>query len=219
MSRSVRAYALFAAILASYGLFVADAPASIIIEPGDQVSFETSANDNLSLSDIESLVGLAAGTLWCEAFKSDYNEGEPVESGPYATYYNVTHDPDGYAVDSALIEWVGTQNNNTQVIYAEYMYLIVKDGKNNDANVGNYVFDLTDINGVAWNGKDDIVVEGFWPDKGIDAISHVAIVYGGRELPPPPQSNEIPEPLSLVVWSLLGAGSLGGVFLRYASRR
>jgi hypothetical protein len=55
-------------------------------------------------------------------------------------------------------------------------YLLVKDGNHAPAW---YLFGLSDA---GWNGMEDLVLSGFWPDGG--AISHVTL-YGTQSVPEP----------------------------------
>lgn len=72
-------------------------------------------------------------------------------------------------------------------------YLAVKDGNNSPAR---YLFDLT-MNGLFWNGTDDLVLSDFWPGQG--SISNFAI-YG--------TASPIPVPAS--IW-LFGTALIGFV--------
>jgi hypothetical protein len=81
-----------------------------------------------------------------------------------------------------LIEYVDGQP------IAEDAFLLVKDGNQTPAW---YLFDLS-----GWDGMEDLVLTGFWPNQG--AISHVSL-YGGT-------STTVPEPGTLL---LLGSGLVG----------
>ncbi|MEO5656840.1 MAG: PEP-CTERM sorting domain-containing protein, partial [Nitrospiria bacterium] len=60
-----------------------------------------------------------------------------------------------------------------------------------------YLFNLGDGNPFLWNGTEQIVGTGFWPQQG--AISHIAF-YGKTT------TTSVPEPTMLL---LLGSGLLG----------
>ena len=118
-------------------------------------------------------------------YKNDYDYDTGTETGPYKNYYETdfTGDP-----NDATITWV----LNSPYYITDPTYLLVKDGMIGDP--AWYLFDLNNLNGVAWNGQDTITLSGFWTGQG--AISHVAI-YG---------TNTIPEPASLAIWAVIAAG-------------
>jgi hypothetical protein len=72
-------------------------------------------------------------------------------------------------------------------------YLAVKDGNHQPAR---YLFDLT-MNGLFWNGTDDLVLADFWPGQG--SISNFAI-YGTAS----------PIPVPATIW-LFGTALIGFV--------
>jgi hypothetical protein len=189
--------ALSACIIA---LFAIDARAAFVLSPLDP---EDSNSDHPLLlltgdqtavpaieAAIENELGLATGTLeTLLLYKADEPE-DPEEHGPLALSYmtqfvDPPNDPSG-----ATISYEGGD-------FAIAQYALVKDGA---ANPAWYFFDVT-----GWNGTDDLVFEGFWPGQG--AISHISL-YGTTQEETngdPPPNGEIPEPASVVVWSLLAA--------------
>jgi hypothetical protein len=79
-------------------------------------------------------------------------------------------------------------------------HLLVKDGNQVPSW---YLFDIAGL----WDGTEIVLGLNFWPGNG--AISHVTIYGGG------PGTQPVPEPVALVVWSLL----IGSVGLATARRR
>jgi len=77
-------------------------------------------------------------------------------------------------------------------------YLTVKDGNHQPAR---YLFDLT-MNGLFWNGTDDLVLADFWPGQG--SISNFAI-YGTAS----------PVPVPAALW-LFGSALIG--FIGFSRR-
>jgi len=119
-----------------------------------------------------------------ELYKSDedgdaFGDDSGEFAGDYTTeFMNIIGDP-----SAATISW----DLGGGIIQAAE-WLLVKDGRNVPVW---YLFDITD-----WDGMMDIVLTGFWPDKG--AISHVSIVG-------------VPEPGTL---ALLAIGLAGAAFAR-----
>jgi hypothetical protein len=90
------------------------------------------------------------------------NAGEGSDSGGFAGSYTTSFTPNAGDASGFTIDYISGAAISTSPIY-----LLVKDGNQNPAW---YLFDIT-----GWNGTDDIVGSGFWPQQG--AISHVSI-YG-----------------------------------------
>lgn len=85
------------------------------------------------------------------------------ESGSLAGSYKTTFSNPANDPSDALIKYTGGN------IVGPTAYLLVKDGNHSP---WWYLFNLTSL---GWNGTDDLVLSGFWPNGG--AISHVAL-YG-----------------------------------------
>jgi hypothetical protein len=183
-----------ATMIAALGFASIQANAALILTPSDAdySGSETSQNDiNDAIGDI---MGFDDPNDF-ELYKQ--NVGENADTGPAAPYYETTFSNSESDPSDALIEWVGgllIDPNATK-------YLLVKDGNQDPAW---YLFDISD-----WNGTEDIVLQGFWPDQG--AISHVAI-YGDNG-DGPDLVAEIPEPASAVFWLTVGTAGL------FATRR
>lgn len=126
-------------------------------------------------SNINSDFGAAAVEAWVLSclgkdlnlslfYKADFNDDGPAfESGPFAgsyqtTFFNTLADP-----SDALIDYI-----SGLAIVCPECFLVVKDGNQTPAQ---YLFDIG-----SWNGTDDLILSGFWPNQG--AISNVAI-WGG----------------------------------------
>jgi hypothetical protein len=122
---------------------------------GDQTS---QAQINVAIAPI---IGSAT-----ELYKQ--NVGGP-EVGPLAPYYwtifsNSASDPSNATIyHVAGMPYIGPT-----------AWALVKDGNQSPAW---YLFNLTSLTSVPWNGTDTLYFEGFWPAQG--AISHVTL-YGTR---------------------------------------
>jgi VPDSG-CTERM motif len=114
-----------------------------------------------SQSDIDAIIGplIAPST---EVYKQDVGAGS--DGGSLAGSYETTFSNSESDPANALIHYVGGPTGTG------HAYLLVKDGSQTPAW---YLFDLTAL---GWNGTDDLVLSGFWPNQG--AISHVSLYDG-----------------------------------------
>src|SRR5688572_22944248 len=165
--------------------------------------WETNNSGNLDANDVEVLTG--CNITFCdltEVYKQNVTDAS--DTGTFASsyitsFFNAPNDP-----QDATIDYISGNS-----ITGNPIYLLVKDGS---ATPAQYVFDIT-----TWNGTDDIVMTGFWPEQG--AISHVAIYTGtGQPCTVNCGPTEIvPEPGSLI---LLGTGlSALALWTRKRSKR
>lgn len=119
----------------------------------------------------------ACGCTLNSIYKQDVGNGE---SGTLAGSYSTTFSNTPTKPMDFTITYTGGLNAGPTA------YLLVKDGR---ATPVWYLFNLTAL---GWNGTDDIVGTGFWPNGG--SISHVEL-FG----------TVVPEPSTLL---LLGSGLL-----------
>jgi hypothetical protein len=182
----------FAAGVGAAALFFAStAQATLTLTPTTGVlgttRFETNDNSNFNADDVESLVGTALQLT--EVYKQ--NVGDASDSGSFASSYQTTFSNAANDPEDALVDYI-----SGAVITGTEIYFLVKDGNQNPAQ---YVFKISALPttlGTGWNGTEDIVLDGFWPEEG--AISHIAIYTGiGRA-----GQETAPEPATLAIWSL-----------------
>jgi hypothetical protein len=112
-------------------------------------------------STAEILVAIAS-TIGSSTSLYKQDVGGP-ESGDFAGNYSTVFSNSGSDPSDATISHTGGAAINSDPIY-----LLVKDGNHTPAW---YLFTIA-----GWNGTDDLVLTGFWPEGG--AISHVDI-FGG----------------------------------------
>lgn len=130
-----------------------------------------------------------------ELYKQNEGNPQPSDVGLLAGSYQTTFNGD---LSGGTITYVGGN------FVGATAYMLVKDGNHTPAW---YLFNLTAIGG--WNGIDDLVLTGFWPNGG--AISHVTL-YGTSTPPddvPPPG---VPDGGTTLL--LLGAAMAGFAALR-----
>jgi hypothetical protein len=152
---------------------------ALAIVPGG-TTCTTNVNSNLGETEVEALA------LACFGFTGDLdllykdNVGgaeEGLLTGSYeTTFSNSPSDP-----ADALIEYI-----SGIAISCPTCFLLVKDGNQTPAQ---YLFDLG-----SWDGMEDLVLTGFWPQQG--AISNIAIWAGEGS------TTRVPEPGSLALVGL-----------------
>ena len=188
-------------------LFGSLAQASLILTPDDADytgADLTPANPTATSGEqgyIETVFGTSDLTLLYKSNTPDSGTtGAGVdEDGTFASSYETTFSNSATDPQDALIEYISGDS-----IACPECYLAVKDGDNDPSY---YFFDLSNIDTIAfsgaWNGTDDLELQGFWPNQG--AISHVSI-WGKEDGGGPP--TQIPEPgmMALFGMGLLGMG-------------
>jgi hypothetical protein len=166
-----------AAVLAAGITFNAHA---VSITPATIPQWTGTDNSNLDAAAISAIVGVTVG----EVYKQDV--GGP-ESGSFAGSYTTTFSNSPGDPSDALIDYIGGA-----AITGDSIFLYVKDGNNDPAF---YIFNIT-----GWNGTDDLVLTGFWPENG--AISHVTILTGGP-------TTTVPDAGGTLALMGIAIGSLG----------
>lgn len=169
-------------------LFAANASALTLMPGGEFTSgAEFPAYNNPDAADVSTLLTdiLMTDTIVDLLYKDNVGGAEEGLSNFQAaydtTYSNTPTDP-----ADALIEYISGD------VMTDASWLLVKGGVQEPSW---YLFETE-----GWNGIDDIVLTGFWPNQG--AISHVSIF--GTDT-----STSVPEPATLL---LLSFGLLGFAF-------
>jgi hypothetical protein len=158
------------------------ATSNITAEPNTKVVVESAACAN---GTVEELYKANVGST---------SNPATTESGPFAASYDTEFFNSPLDPMDATISFVAPPSIDCDLYGG--CFLAVKDGNQEPAL---YVFNISD-----WNGTDDLVLTGFWPNQG--AISHVSIWGGGDG---GGDDDEIPEPasLALVAFALIAAGA------------
>lgn len=172
-------------LLAGLLLVVGTQAHALLLTPGD-ADLSGNENGNLDATFVEGQTGDSPLALLYKDNVGGSEEGS-FQSSYDTTFSNTETDP-----SDALIEYI----SGDAIAANDPLWLLVKDGSQEPAW---YLFDLF---AAGWDGMEDIVLEGFWPNQG--AISHVSI-FGGQ--------TQVPEPATLV---LLGLGllAMGGLMSR-----
>jgi len=181
--------------MAAVGVLFGAPTYALTLTPASLPQCTTNVNSNNTQDDEIALCFGGSGSDYSLDYKKDVGGGESGSlSGSYeTTFSNTATDP-----ANALIEYIS--GTTIACVGSLKCILAVKDGRQTPAQ---YFFDLF-LPQYAWNGMDDIVLTGFWPDKG--AISNVSIWSHGEGTGDDDDDTDLPEPGSL---ALLGLGLLG----------
>lgn len=177
-------------------LGVSNSLSALTITPTTKVQWQGKDPGNPDENSIGTIVG--SSLTFEKLYKHDYGEGEDADA-LFWDSYETTYTTDG---DSGPEDATVTYVPGKSFISGWHTYLVVKDGQGKTVDPWWYVFDLLNVEYIkddgtigiiAWDGKEDIILEGFWPDQG--ALSHVDI-YGVA----------VPEPATLFFLGLSFVG-------------
>lgn len=129
------------------------------ITPATVPQWTGANNNNMNANQVAAAIGVANNSLTAVYTQ---NVGG-TEEGSFKTSYNTTFSNSPQDPSAALIDYISGSS-----ITGNSIYLYVKDGNQNPAW---YIFNIS-----SWNGTEDLVLSGFWPEQG--AISHVTILTG-----------------------------------------
>lgn len=203
--------AAFLAVFASLGLLVVQAQASILLDPshakyvGSIIPGEP-ASEALEASYINTLVGFATGTTTAvieDLGKDGIPGGTNADADTIRTYARSSlAGPFPAATDAdAFKQEGGTTTANTDI----YQYILAKYDGPNGADFVWYFKDGVKLS--------DLVFPATWDFPGHSnlGLSHFSAY---NMLPDSGIDEEIPEPVSLIVWSVLGVVAASVVQLR-----
>ncbi|MBL1277467.1 MAG: PEP-CTERM sorting domain-containing protein [Ectothiorhodospiraceae bacterium] len=158
-------------------LMVSSHAQALLLVPGGEFTNESSypAYSNPDAADISTILGVSVDLLY-----KDNHEGSEEGMANFMMSYETTYSNTMGDPSDALIEYISGD------VITDANWLLVKDG---DHDPIWYLFDIS-----MWDGLEDIMMIGFWPDKG--AISHVSIFDGDT-------TTRIPEPGSLWLFLLI----------------
>jgi hypothetical protein len=161
---------------------------ALSITPATFPQFTGTDNSNLSAAQISAIVGVTV----IDVYKQDQGGSE---SGSFGSSYNTSFNDTPTDPSGALIDYISGPS-----ITGSSIFLYVKDG---NANPAFYIFNLSAL---GWNGTDDLVLSGFWPQQG--AISHITILTG----------TQVPDAGGTLALLGLAIGSLGLVRRKFSTQ-
>ena len=125
---------------------------------------------NPDATDVSGIVGVSGLVELYKAEVPEFEFGDVVEEGSFASSYETTFGPITNDPNDALISYV-----SGATISCPECFLLVKDGNNSPRW---YIFDIG-----TWNGMDPIELQDFWLNTG--AISHISIFGNAANVPEP----------------------------------
>jgi len=145
---------LVGVLSAVFALVMAAAAQALTVTPAD-ADFTSDSNSGPGTDALLAEAGLTSDDLLYKDDGPGGGEGGSFAGSYETAYFNEPDDPQDATIT----------NTGDPTISCPECWLLVKDG---NATPAQY---LINIDG--WDGVEDLVLEGFWPEQG--AISHVAI--------------------------------------------
>ena len=181
--------------LALLGVFLMSATSNALtITPATTPQWTGNNTSNLGEAELEAFLltqGVTADLSLL--YKKDVGPGP--DTGPFSGSYKTTFSNTSDDPEDALVDY------QSGPAISGSIYLYVKDGEHSPAF---YLFLIT-----GWNGTDDLVLDGFWPNQG--AISNIAI-YGSN-------GTQVPDGGTTALLLGLGLSGIGWAQSRLGSRK